>query len=52
MGLEIAFGILEVKFPEFLGSRHMKVTRLSAISTGRLYPPPQEIPLVIFSVRR
>jgi hypothetical protein len=25
--------------PEFLDNRHMKVVRLSALRTGRLYPP-------------
>jgi hypothetical protein len=29
-----------LRLPEFLGSLHMKVVRLSALGTGRLYPPP------------
>jgi len=28
-----------LRLPEFLDSRHMKVEILSALSTGRLYPP-------------
>jgi len=28
-----------MRFPEFLGSRDMKVVRLSAVRTGNLYPP-------------
>jgi hypothetical protein len=28
----------EVKAPGFLDNRHTKVVRLSALSTGRLYP--------------
>jgi hypothetical protein len=33
------WGFQEVEAPEFLDNRHMKVVRLSALSTGRLYPP-------------
>ena len=32
-------GFQEVKAPRFLDNRHMKVIRLSALRTGRLYPP-------------
>jgi len=32
-------GFQEVESPRFLGSRHMKVVRLSALRTGRLYSP-------------
>jgi hypothetical protein len=28
----------EIEAPEFLDNRHMKVVRLSALRTGRLYP--------------
>jgi hypothetical protein len=32
------WGFQELEAPEFLDSRHMKVVRLSALRTGRLYP--------------
>jgi hypothetical protein len=31
-------GLQEVEAPEFLDSRYMKVVKLSALSTGCLYP--------------
>ena len=35
-------GVLEVKAPRFLDTRHMKMVRSSPLRTGRLYP--QEYP--------
>jgi len=41
-GLDRPWGFQEVETPSFQDCRHMKVVTLSALRTGRLYPPPRK----------
>jgi hypothetical protein len=38
-GLDRPLGFQEVEAPRFLDNLHMKVARLPALRTGRIYPP-------------
>jgi hypothetical protein len=49
-GLDRTFGLQRLKLPEFLDNQHMKVARLSALRTDRLYPSKKP-PRIHFSLR-
>jgi hypothetical protein len=42
-------GSRKLRLPEFVDNKHMKLTNLSALLPGRLYP--QEISLLLITVR-
>jgi hypothetical protein len=50
-GLDRPWDFQEFEAPRIQDNRHMKVVWLSALRTGRLYLPPQEIFLVLISAR-
>jgi len=50
MACYMPIGFQEVETSRFQDSWYMKMERL-AVHTGHLYPPPQEIFLVLISVR-
>ena len=37
------YGSRRLRFPEFQDNRHAKVAKLSALRTGRLYPPRDQL---------
>ena len=48
--LDRPFQLQETGVLRFLDNRHMKVIKMSALHTGRLYPSCQNIPLALISV--
>jgi len=49
-GLDSLWGFQEAEAPRFQENRHLKLVRLLALRTGRLYPP-ENIPATHFSQR-